>query len=69
MRKQELNRVQEVLIEIDSLRGILRRLDMDTFSGQERAHNISNLINNVYKTELESIMRDMVTNPENSEAA
>lgn len=64
MRKNDIQRITEVLTEIDKLRAMLQKLDTATFSGQQQEFNISQLINNVYKTELEEILRDVINQPE-----
>ena len=68
MRKQDIKRVNEILKEIDQLRSMLKRLDTSTLTGEQQEFNISNLINNVYKTELEELLRDVVSQPENKVA-
>lgn len=67
MRTQHLNTTAEILKQIDMIRGMIKRLDTNSFQGQQREFELTQLIC-IYKTDLENILREVVMLPENRQS-
>jgi len=66
MRRNTLKEAKNIMIEIDKIRGMMIRLDPDTFSGQQREFELCQLIF-MYQADIETLLRREMMQTENKD--